>query len=394
MPPPDESQSDVSVFAETDFRESRVRFGIRQADRLAHTYVVGKTGTGKTTLLETLIRGDLEAGRGLALLDPHGDLLARVLRHVPEGRRGDVIHFDVPDLSRPLGFNPLEGLSAARRPLAAAGMLEVFRKIWSESWGPRLEHILRHALLALLDQPSATLADVPRLIEDARFRRSAMKNVASEQVRGFWLGEYARYPERFRVEAVAPVLNKVGAFLADPVLSGILTQPKSAFKLRTVMDAGKVLLVNLAKGGIGEGASSLLGSLLVSRMGLAALSRADLPEEERRDFHLYLDEFQTFTTLSLASMLSETRKYRLSLTLAHQYLAQLSDEVRDAVLGNAGTMICFRLGASDAEALGPEFAPEFAPSDLTNLPNYHVALKLMIDGQVSRPFSARTLAPA
>jgi hypothetical protein len=394
MPPPDESQSDVSVFAEADFRESRVRFGIKQADRLAHTYVVGKTGTGKTTLIETLIRGDLKAGRGLALLDPHGDLLARVLQHVPEGRRGDVIHFDVPDLSRPLGFNPLEGLSAARRPLAAAGMLEVFRKIWSESWGPRLEHILRHALLALLDQPSATLADVPRLIEDARFRRQVMKNVTSEQVRGFWLGEYARYPERFRVEAVAPVLNKVGAFLADPVLSGILTQARSAFKLRTVMDAGKILLVNLAKGRVGEGASSLLGSLLVSRMGLAALSRADLPEEERRDFHLYLDEFQTFTTLSLASMLSETRKYRLSLTLAHQYLAQLSDEVKEAVLGNVGTMICFRLGAADAEALAPEFAPEFAPADLTNLPNYHVALKLMIDGQVSRPFSARTLAPA
>jgi len=268
----------------------------------------------------------------------------------------------------------------------------VFRKIWAESWGPRLEHILRNALLALLDQPGATLADVSRLVGDRAFRKEAARRVASRQVRDFWLREYEAYPKNFRAEAIAPIQNKVGAFLSHPVLHNIVTQPKSAFDLRRVMDEGKVLLVNLAKGKIGEDTAALLGAMLVSRIGLTALTRGELPEPERRDFYVYLDEFPSFTTLSLANMLAELRKYRVNLILAHQYLSQLDPQIRDAVLGNVGTLISFRLGMADAEILEKEFAPEFGAVDLIGLANYHVYLKLMIDGVVSRPFSAETIA--
>src|SRR5216117_3179717 len=385
------SENRVTFFARTDFRDHRKIFGIRQADRRAHMYLIGKTGTGKSTLLETLISQDVRSGHGVALLDPHGDLAERVLAGVPEKRKDDLIYFNVPEVLKPLGFNPLERMEPGKRPLAASGVLEVFKKIWADTWGPRMEHILRNALLALLDQPEATLADVLRLLSDKAFRRTAMAHVASARVRDFWLREYESYPLRFRIEAIAPIQNKVGAFLADPVLNGILAQPKSAFDLRQVIDEGKILLVNLAKGKIGENAAALLCALLVSKMGLAALSRADVPEEKRRDFFLYLYEFQNFTTLSLAGMLSELRKYRAGMILAHQYLTQLDPQIRDAILGNVGTIVAFRLGLPDAEIIGKEFYPEISVEDLISLPNYHIYLKLMIDGKVSRPFSAVTL---
>jgi hypothetical protein len=384
----------VTFFGQTNFRNKQTAFGIKQADRRAHMYIIGKTGTGKSTLLGTMVRQDIEAGRGLALLDPHGDLIERVLAGVPENRKADVIYFNVPDGAHPLGFNPLESVSPEKRPLAASGLLDVFKKIWADSWGPRLEHILRNALLALFDQPAATLADILRLLDDRGFRSHAMTRVHNTQVREFWLREYESYPARFRAEAVAPIQNKVGAFLADPLLNRILVQPRSAFDLRRVMDEGKILLVNLAKGKIGEDTAALLGALLVSRIGLAALSRAEMPEGERRDFFLYLDEFQSFTTLNLANMLSELRKYRVGMILAHQYLTQLDLPVRDAILGNAGTVVTFRLGLADAEILAKEFYPVFSATDLVSLPNYHVYLKLMIDGVVSRPFSAKILAPS
>jgi hypothetical protein len=270
-------------------------------------------------------------------------------------------------------------------------MLSVFKHLWNESWGPRLEHILRNTLLALLDQPQATLADILKLLDDTSFRRQAVRNIKNFQVRRFWENEYEGYPARFRTEAIAPVQNKVGAFLADPVLNRILTQPQSSFRLREVMDQRKILLVNLAKGIIGEDTAALLGALIVARFGLAALSRADLPEQERQDYFLYLDEFHNFTTLSLADMLSDLRKYRLNLILAHQYLTQLSTLMRDAILGNVGTLISFRIGAVDADLLAPEFYPEFTAADLNRLPNYQIYLKLMIDGVPSQPFSAVTL---
>jgi type IV secretory pathway TraG/TraD family ATPase VirD4 len=384
-------ENPITFFAETNFRNKQVRFGIKRDDRRAHMYVIGKTGTGKSTLLETLIRQDMASGQGLALLDPHGDLVEKVLAQLPEQRKDDVIYFNVPDHTQPLGLNPLENIAPLKRPFAASGLIEVFKKIWMDSWGPRLEHIMRNALLALLDQPQATLADILRLLNDQEFRRKAQARIQNDQVRDFWAKEYENYPVRFRLEAIAPIQNKVGAFLANPVLNKILTQTKNAFYLRRVMDEGKILLVNLAKGKIGEDTATLLGALLVTRIGLAALSRADVPEEDRKDFYLYLDEFQNFTTLSLATMLSELRKYRVNMIFAHQYLSQLDLQVRDAILGNVGTLISFRLGVTDAELLEKEFYPEFSTKDLISLPNYYIYLKLMISGIISDPFSAQTI---
>ena len=318
----------IACFAQTNFRNERKIFGIKRVDRRANMYLIGKTGTGKSTLIETLIRRDIEAGQGLALLDPHGDLVEWVLAVVPEERKDDLIYFNVPESNRPLGFNPLESVPPQKRALAASNLVEVFKKIWNDSWGPRLEYILRNALLALLDQPQSTLADVLRLLSDRAFRKDTVAQVYNPQVRDFWLREYEGYPSYFRAEAIAPIQNKVGAFLADPLLNRILTQPKSAFDLRCVMDEGKILLVNLAKGKIGTDTAALLGALLVSRIGMAALSRSEVPEEDRRDFYLYLDEFPSFTTLSLTAMLSELRKYRVGLILAHQYLMQLDPQVR------------------------------------------------------------------
>jgi len=311
---------------------------------------------------------------------------------IPAERQEDVIDFYVPDTG--LGFNPLAHVPSEKRPLVAAGLLEVFRKIWADSWGPRLEHILRNCLLTLLDQPEASLADVLRLLDNPTFRSYAIGRVRNGQVRDFWLREYANYPSRFQMEAIAPIQNKVGAFITDPRLQKILTQPRSSFDLRQVMDDGKILIVNLSKGLIGEDASSLLGALLVAMIGFAGQSRAELPLEDRWDFHVYLDEFHTFTTEGLAGMLAELRKYRVNLVLAHQYLTQLELPVRDAILGNVGTVITFRLGLPDAEILAKEFAPEFSDHDLMTLPNHHLYLKLMVDGVVSKPFSAEALPPS
>lgn len=352
-----------------------------------------KQGRGNQRSLETFIKSDLHSGQGLALLDPHGDLIEKALGSVPEERREDVVYFNVPEAGPAVSFNPLEGVGRKYRLLAASGMLAAFKGVWADSWGPRLEHILRNSLLALLDQEHATLADMPRLLEDKAFRRQVTSRVENAQVRHFWLKEYEGYPARFRAEAIAPLQNKIGAFLANPVLNRILTQRKASLRLRRLMDEGKVLLVNLAKGKVGEDTASLLGSLIVSRLALAALTRADTPEEARRDFYLYLDEFQSFTTVEFAGMLSGLRKYHLNLTLAHQYLSQLDPQVRDGILGNVGTLICFRIGMIDAEIFAQEFYPRFSKTDLVSLPNYHIYLKLMVNGQISEPFSAKTLPP-
>ncbi len=384
----------LAVFARTNSRDDRRLFGIRQDDRLAHLYITGKTGTGKSTLLETLMRTDLYSGNGFALLDPHGDLAEKVRSAVLPERRDDLVYFNVPDTSRVLGFNPLAPAAPDARPLIASGLLQAFKKIWADSWGPRMEHILRNALLTLLDQPEATLADILRLFNEPGFRHTAVGRVESTTVRDFWVNEYEQYFWRLRAEAIAPIQNKVGAFLAHPILNRILTQPRSSFDLRAIMDEGRILLVNLAKGRLGEDVSSLLGALLVSHIGSAGLSRANRPEASRRDFFLYLDEFHTFTTQSLASMLSELRKYRVGMVLAHQYLAQIDPVVLEAILGNVGTLVCFRVGPADAEIIAQEFHPPFSAFDLTNLPNHAIYLRLMIDGAVSPPFSAETVTAA
>lgn len=387
-------QQRVAFFGKTDFRNEGRVFGIRRGDRRSHLYALGKTGTGKSSLLENLIRQDIEAGEGVALFDPHGDLVERVATRIPPERTRDLIYLDVPNQAKAFGFNPLERVSPARRSLAASSLVEVFKKIWSDSWGPRLEHILRNAIFCLLEQPEATLADIPRLLDDQAFRRRAAERVSNAQVRQFWLREYESYPARLRAEAIAPLQNKVGAFLADPLLCRILSAPRSTFDLRRVVDDGKILLVNLAKGRMGESSAALLGALLVARIGLVGLSRSEVPEEDRRDFYLYIDEFQTFATMSFVSMLSELRKYRVNLTLTNQYLSQLDEEVRDSVLGNVGTLVSFRVGPADAAVLADEFAPEFSATDLMNLPNYRIYLRLMIDGVVSKPFSGETLLAA
>jgi hypothetical protein len=384
---------EVSVFAKTNFRAKLIPFGIKRSDRRAHMYILGKTGTGKSTLMESLMADDLKQGFGFALLDPHGDLAKKIKSRIPENRREDVIDFDAPNPNQPYGFNPLANIPPGKRPLACSGLIQVFKHLWKDSWGPRLEYILRHCLLSLLDYKGATLADIAPLLAERKFRQKILKTVRNKQVRDFWQDEYDHYTERLRVEAISPIQNKVGAFLTDPLLQKILTAPEKPLSLRKIMDEGKILIVNLAKGSIGEDTSNLLGSLLISRFDLAALSRSNIPEEERSDYSLYLDEFQNFTTQTLMFMLSELRKYRLSLVLAHQYLTQIELPIKDAILGNVGTTILFRIGANDAEVLAPEFAPDFKVIDFTNLPNFHIYLKMMIDGKISKPFSAETLPP-
>lgn len=389
MPP--RRTNDVTYFARTTFRNQGTLFGIKRADRLSHIYIIGKTGTGKSTLLETMIRQDIENGKGCALVDPHGDLVERIAASVPEHRASDVVYLNAPDPSQPYGYNPLRYVVPERRSLAAAGVLEVFKKIWDDSWGTRMEHILRNALLLLFDQRHATLSDILRLLVDDDYRRTCARVTDNERVRAFWLKEFEHYSYRLRAEAIVPIQNKVGAFLADPMLNRILTHPEKDIRIRRIMDNRGILLVNLARGRIGEDAAMILGGLLVTMIGLAAFSRADMPEEDRRPFYLYLDEFQNFTTLSIATMTAELRKYGVGLILAHQYLSQLAPEVRDAVLGNAGTLISFRLGAVDALFVAREFAPTFDTTDLLTLPNFHIYLKLMIDGAPSQPFSARSI---
>lgn len=384
-------QDDIIYFANTNVRFPYRTFGIKAQDRLSHMYILGKTGTGKTTLLETLLRQDIEKGNGCALLDPHGDLVERIARALPAHRRGDLVYLDVPDPHQPYGYNPLMRVKPELRPLVASGLLEVMKKTWDDSWGVRMEHILRNSILALLDQPSATLPDILTLLMDKTFRYQVIRNIENEQVLKFWRNEFPKYSFRYQADSIAPVQNKVGAFLADPRLRNILTRDTGQLRLRSIMDEGKILLVNLSKGKIGEDTASLFGGLLITSLGLAAFSRADIEESERRPFYVYLDEFQNFTTLSLANMLSELRKFSLGTVLANQYLFQLDPAIREAVLGNAGTLISFRLGAKDAAFIAKESEPEFNRVDLLKLPNYHIYIKLMIDGTPTKAFSATTI---
>ena len=354
-------------------------------------YIIGKTGTGKTTLLETLIAQDIEAGRGCALLDPHGDLVERLVASIPTARKDDVTYFNVPDLQQSFSYNPLMHVSSKWRPLVASGLIEILKKMWDDSWGVRMEHILRNAIFALLDQPSAMLPDILSMLTDKQFRYRALRHIQNEQVLLFWRDEFPKYSFRYQADGIAPIQNKIGAFLTDPKLRRIFTQTDNQLRLRSLMDRGKVLLVNLAKGRIGEDSSALLGALLVTSIGLAAFSRANIEEGDRRPFYVYLDEFQNFTTLSIANMLSELRKYGVGAVVAHQYLHQLDVDIREAVLGNIGTLVSFRLGARDAPFIARELAPTFDEIDVLRLPNHHIYLKLMIDGVPSTPFSATTI---
>jgi DNA helicase HerA-like ATPase len=367
-------------------------FGIRARDRRSHIYILGKTGTGKSHLLRTMMSQDVVAGEGCALLDPHGQLAREVREHVPAHRRQDLVYVNPADTLSLWRFNPLANVAEAGRAFAAAGIVETFKKLWSDDWGPRLEHVLRNVVFALLATPASSFADIPALLTDRTYRSTIVSQLADPVVRAFWEDEFEHYSQGFKSMIIAPLQNKVGAILTDPVSRRFFTEPGRAIDMRSLMDEGKILVVNLDKGAVGEGPSALIGSLLLSHIALASLSRSAQPEERRRDFWIYADEFQTFTTLSLANMLAELRKYRVGLTLANQHLSQLDPAIRDAIFGNVGSLLSLRTGAADAAYLVREFGGVFAASDFTNLERYHIYMRLLIDGVQSRAFSATTLS--
>lgn len=380
-------------FAKISYHGQEKEFGIKADDRRRHTYLIGKTGMGKTAILENMAIQDIQAGRGVGIVDPHGEFAEKMLDFIPKSRMNDVIYFNPADLNFPISFNVIESVDFSHRHLISAGLLGVFKKIWPDVWSARMEYILNNTILALLEVPGTTLLGINRMLSDKEYRKKIVDKVTDPAIKAFWIREFARYPERFREEAVAPIQNKVGQFISSPIIRNIVGQVKSAIDMRKAMDEGKILILNLSKGRIGEDPSKLIGALLITKLQLAAMSRVDIPEEERKDFFLYVDEFQNFATEAFSSVLSEARKYRLCLILAHQYITQMEETVRDAVFGNIGTSICFRVGAADAEFLEKEFLPEFSLHELVNLPKYNIYLKLMIDGISSSPFSAETLPP-
>lgn len=384
----------ITIFAQTNFRNQQTRFGIKQDDRRRHMYIIGKTGMGKSALQENMIINDIWAGHGVAVVDPHGDLVEKVIKYIPAERINDVIYFNPADTKFPIAFNVVERVDPEYRHLVASGLIGIFQKLWADSWGPRLEYILRNAILAILDYPDSTLMGVTRMLSDKAYRKKVIEKIQDPVVKAFWVNEFAGYADKFANEAVAPIQNKVGQFLSSSLIRNIVGQVKSNLDLRKIMDERKILLLNLSKGHIGEDNSALLGAMMITKLQLAAMSRVDTPESERQDFYLYVDEFQNFATNSFASILSEARKYRLNLIVAHQYIAQLGETgVWEAIQGNVGTMIVFRVGAADAEVLVKEFEPHFIEEDLVNLPKYQFYIKLMIDGVASHPFSAVGLLP-
>lgn len=385
--------NEVTIFAETDYRNQSVKFGIKTDDRRRHMYVIGKTGMGKSTLMENMIIQDIQAGKGVCVVDPHGELVEKIINFIPTSRINDVVYFNPADLEYPVAFNVLEKVSIEQRHLVVSGLIGVFKKIWADSWGPRLEYVLHHAISALLEYPGSTLLGIMRMLTDKGFRNRVVEKITDPVVKAFWVDEYSKYPDRFQAEAIAPIQNKVGRFLSSSLIRNMLGQVQSSFSVREIMDNQKILLLNLAKGRVGEDNSALLGSMLITKIQLAAMSRIDIPENERKDFYLYVDEFQNFATESFANILSEARKYRLDLTMAHQYIEQVDEKIAAAVFGNVGTIISFRVGATDAEFLEKEFFPVFTQENLVNLPKFQIYLKLMIDGVASEAFSARTLPP-
>lgn len=384
---------DVTYFAKTNFRGEEHIFGIKKDDRRRHMYVIGKTGMGKTTLLENMVISDINAGNGVAVVDPHGDFSEKILHFIPSSRINDVVYFNPADIDYPIAFNVMEQVDPKYRHLIASGLIGVFKKIWADSWGPRLEYLLRNVILGLLEYQGSTLLGVPRMFVDKDYRKKVVNKVSDPVVKSFWTTEFTKYSNQFMVDAISPIQNKVGQFLSSSLVRNIVSQTHSSINMRDMMDNKKILIMNLAKGKIGEDYSALLGAMLVTKIQLAAMGRVDIPEEERKDFYLYVDEFQNFATESFANILSEARKYRLNLIVAHQYIGQLEEKVRDAIFGNVGTIIAFRVGAADAEFLEKEFEPVFMMNDLVNLAKYDVYLKLMIDGVAGDAFSAASLSP-
>lgn len=385
------TNSQISTFGQTNFRNQHQPFGIRREDRNRHMYIVGKTGMGKSKLLALLMLADIYAGKGFALLDPHGDLAEEVLAYIPKERIGDVVYFNPADESHPIGFNPLYCPEHVYRQHLVAGFIGIFKKLFAFEWTPRLEHMLRYTTLALLDWEGATVADIVRLLTDKGYRQDVIARIEDPVVKNFWTHEFATWNEKFDNEAIVPLLNKVGEFISSPLIRNCLNQATSAFTIPDIMEHNKILVANLSSGKLGEENSALLGSMLVTQIQQAAMARSRLSTADRKDFYLYVDEFQNFATSAFATILSEARKYGLCLTMAHQYIAQLNEEVQKTVFGNVGSIVTFRVGSGDAKFLETEFSPVFTSEDMMNLDARQMYLKLSIGGATAPPFSAQTI---
>jgi len=382
----------ISAFGLTNFRGINHQFGMLRSDRSRHVYIIGQTGAGKSGTLELFALSDIFHGHGYAIIDPHGDFAVDNMRFIPGSRMQDVVYFNPADTAYPLGFNPLEVTNPSQKTNISSEVIGVLKRMFGESWGPRLEYILRYTILALLDRPSTTMLDITRMLTDKKFRKETLTYCTDTVVLQFWNVEFASWNDKFQSEAIAPVLNKVGAFTANPIIRNIIGQPQSTFNIREIMDEGKILIVNLSKGLIGEDNAAILGAFMVTKIQLAAMSRSDIPNiEDRRPFYLYVDEFQNFATDSFATILSEARKYGLNLTVANQYISQMTDTVRDAVFGNVGTMICFRVSADDSPILAKQFEPQFEAQDLLQMHNRHFIINMVINGEKAPAFSATTL---
>ncbi len=392
-----EEKNPITYFAETDRRNKRTPFGIKASDRTRHVYVIGKTGMGKSTMLENMAVQDIKEGNGICFIDPHGQSVKKFLDYIPEDRIEDVIYFAPFDVDNPISFNVMEDVGPDKRHLVAQGLLSAFKKIWGEeTFSDRMEHITNNTLLALLEYPGSTMLGMTKIFTDAKYRKKVVDNITDPSVKAFWTEEFAGWDDRYRRDAYAAILNKVGQFTSNPLIRNIVGQEKSSFDFRDILDNKKILLVNLSIGQVGEANADLLGSMLTTKIYLAAMSRADVSSNELAklpNFYLYIDEFQNLANDSFADILSQARKYKLNLTLAHQYIEQMPEKVNAAVFGNVGTMVTFRVGATDAEQLEKEFSPEFTADDLVNLGFAQIYLRLMIDGIGSQPFSARTLPP-
>lgn len=383
--------SSISLFGKTNFRDQRLIFGIDTMDRQRHMYVVGKSGSGKSKLLELLVENDLKHGRGFAVLDPHGDLVDNVLRHIPEHRVQDVVIFDPSDLQFPPSFNPLEKVPEALKMRVTIGLIEIFKKLFGTNWSPRLEHVLRYTVLALLDNENTTVLSILEMLSNKNYRQEIVRNIKDHVVKNFWVNEFAGWSEKFDAEAITPLVNKVGQFVSTNMIRNIVGQPINQFNFRSFMDRKKIVLMKISKGLLGDENASLLGAMVITKIFQAAMSRADISEEERTPFGLYVDEFHNFATSTFGEMLSEARKYGLHLTLANQFLGQLDPAIRKTVFGNVGSLISFRLGSEDAALMAEEFSPRFQPRDIINLGVREFCLKMTIQGHMSEAFSAETL---
>jgi len=383
--------NDITPIGLTDWRNANRPFGIKDKDRLAHIYSIGKTGVGKSTLLLNMAVSDIERGNGICILDPHGDLCSNILNYIPKHRVRDVIYFNTPDTEFPIGFNPLHAVHPKDHNLVTSSLIGTFKKIWADSWGPRLEHILRFSILTLLYYPPATLLDIQPLLTVPLFRSKVLNYISDPVIFSFWKNEFDKLSPQLRSEAISPILNKIGLLTASNHLRNIIGQECRSFRMRDVLDTKRILICNLSKGEIGEDASALLGSIILTSIQSAALFRASYEPHKRIPFFLYVDEMHSFVTLSFADILAESRKYGLGLFLTHQYIDQLHEKIQSAIFGNVGTIISFRIGSADAEYLTKEFSPVFNQDDLINLPRYSMYIKLMIDGATSNPFSAKTV---